>query len=230
MVARHDAGRQKKLAKHKAKRAEKRARESRHNSKDPSVRLQGVERWPVVKSLVSSNLWKAGIGHLVIAREEGKGRLVYAVFLVDVYCLGVKNAFWGAGSMADFDEMVRRMNETQMTKSTSPACLAKIIEGAVAYAGALGFPPHPDYRHSARLLAGIDPAECDQEFTFGRDGKPFYIQGPNESPMQAQVISQRVKEAGGDWMVVLGPDGPGHPLEPYEDDDDYGLEDEELLD
>jgi hypothetical protein len=202
MVARNDARRQKKLAKQKAKRSEKRAKERRRDSKDPTIRLQGAEKWPVVQTLVASDLWKEGIGYVVIARQEGEGRLVFGVFLVDAYCLGVKNAFWDAGSMGDFKELIRKMEQTRSMVPISPNCLVKIIEGAVAYAGAMGFPPHPDHHHASRLFAGIDPASCDQEFSFGRDGKPFYIQGPYETPAEANAIRQRVQEAGGDFLVL----------------------------
>jgi hypothetical protein len=203
MVARHNARKQKKLAKHKAKRSEKRSRERRRDSKDPTIRLQGVERWPIVQALVGAKLWKEGIGYLTIARQEAEGRLVYGVYLVDVYCLGVKNAFWDAGSTGDFTELVQKMEKTQKMVTISPASLVKILNGAVEYAGSFGFPPHPDYRHAAMLLAGIDPADCTQEFTFGRDGKPFYIQGPYESAAVASVIMQRIQEAGGHFLVQV---------------------------
>ena len=101
------------------------------------------------------------------------------------YCLGVKNAFWNAGPPGDFKELLQKMEQTQTMVAISPACLVKIVEGAVEYARSFGFPPHPDYRHAALLLSGIDPKACTHEFTFGRDGKPFYIQGPNESPAMA---------------------------------------------
>ena len=84
----------------------------------------------------------------------------------------------------------------------------KIVKGAVDFALSLGFPPHPDYPHASMLLAGIDPSTCTEEFTFGRDGHPLYIQGPGESPAEAVAIMQRVREAGGNFLI----DMPGAPL------------------
>jgi hypothetical protein len=203
MVKRHGAGKQKKLAKQKARRSEKRSRLLRRDSKDPTVRLQGAEKWPVVHALVDANLWKDGLGYLTIARQESEGRLIFGVYLVDAYCLGVKNAFWSAGTPGDFKELIRKMEKTQTMIPISPACLVKIIEGAVEYAQSFGFPPHADYRHAAMLLEGIDPKACAHEFTFGRDGKPYYIQGPNESPAVASAIMQRIQDAGGHFLVQL---------------------------
>lgn len=230
MVKRHGAGKQKKLAKHKAKRSEKRSRLLRRNSKDPTVRLQRAEKWPVVHALVGAKLWEDGIGYLTIARQEAEGRLIFGVYLVDVYCLGVKNAFWSAGTPGDFKELIQKMEKTQTMIPISPACLVKILVGAVEYAQSFGFPPHPDYRHAAMLLGEIDPTACAHEFTFGRDGKPYYIQGPNESPAQASAIMQRVQEAGGHFLLQMLGAGSDELADFEGGDDEFDLEEEESPD
>jgi hypothetical protein len=203
MAKKHGAKQQKRIAKQKAKRLEKRSLLFRRSSKDPTIRLQAAEKWPVVQSLVGASLWDQGIGHLVLARQEPEGGLSYAVFLVDVYCLGVKNAFWRAGSPGDFRDLIRQMEQGQRMGPISPSCLAKIVKGAVEYAQAFGFVPHPDYRHASMLLEGIDLSTCPTQFTFGRDGKPFYVQGPHESFAQATAISQHLQAMGGHYLVQL---------------------------
>ncbi len=219
MVKKHTAGKQKKLAKQKARRSEKRSRLLQLNSKDPTVRLQRAEKWPIIHALVGAKLWEDGIGYLVIARQEAEGRLIFGVYLADVYCLGVKNAFWSAGTPGDFKEMLKKMETTQTMVPISPACLVKILEGAVEYARSFDFPPHPDYRHAAMLLKGIDPNACAHEFTFGRDGEPFYIQGPNETPAQASAIMQRIHESGGPFIIQSSSIDP-EELVGFEDGDD----------
>jgi hypothetical protein len=201
MAKKHGARQQKKIAKQKARRSAKRFTLHQRTSKDPTVRLQQAERWPVVRAVMAAELWNEGLGSLVIARQEPEGGLVMAVFLVDAYCLGVKNAFWRPGSAGDLDELIRRVEQSQKTVPIEPACLVKIVKGAVEYARSFGFSPHPDYHHAAMLLEGIDPSTCAREFTFGKDGKPFYIQGPNESFAQAEAIMRRIVEAGGHFLV-----------------------------
>ena len=199
MAKNHGTRQQKRVAKQKAKRSAKRSLLHQRTSKDPTIRLQQAEKWPVVEARVSAALWDDGIGYAAIARQ-GPGGFFFAVFLVDVYCLGVKNAFWRAGTREEFHDMVRDMEERQEMRAINPACLAKIVKGAAEYARSFGFPPHPDYRHASTLLDGIDPSTCPDQFTFGRDGKPFYMQGPNESLAQAEAIAQRVKETGGHYV------------------------------
>lgn len=231
MAKKHGAQQQKRIAKQKAKRLEKRSLLFRRSSKDPSIRLQAAEKWPVVKSLVGASLWDQGIGYLVIARQEPEGGFSSAVFLVDVYCLGVKNAFWRAGSPGDFKKLIQQIEKSQRLVPIAPACLAKIVTEAVEYARSFGFPPHPDYRYAAMLLQGIHPSTCPKEFTYGRDGKPFYIAGPNESFAQAKAISQRVQAEGGHFLVRLPDDavtelpaieGEFDELEDVDDDDSPG--------
>jgi len=219
MAKQHGARQQKKIAKQKAKRAEKRFSLFQRTSKDPTVRLRQAAKWPVVEALVAANLWKDGIGSLAIVRQESEDGVVFAVFLVDTYCLGVKNAFWRAGTPGEFNQLLERMEQTETMRPITPPCLVKIVHGGVAYAQSFGFSPHPDYRHAAKLLEGIDPATCEQEFTFGRNGKPFYIQGPNESSAQAEAIMQRIAAQGGHFMV-------GGPISGREDFGDDDIEDE----
>jgi len=221
MAKNHGAKQQKKLAKQKAKRSEKRASLARRTSTDPTVRLQSAAKWPVVQALVAADTWEKGLGTVVIAREESERGLVFAVYLVDVYCLGVKNAFWQVGTHGEFRSLVERVERNEEMRPIDPGCLVKLVEGAVEYARSFGFAPHADYRHASLLLAGIDVATCSQEFTFGRDGKPFYVQGPNESPAEVRAIMERVHDAGGLFAAVrpgLGSEGLNALEDDYDDD------------
>lgn len=214
----HGAKQQKKLAKQKAKRAQKHAELSRRTSQDPTVRLKGAAAWPVVLAVISGTLWDTGIGSAVIARKAPDGEVVFASYLLDVHCLGVKDAFWRVDAGGELRRLLERMEEVHPTRPIEPACLVKVIKGAVEFARSFGFPPHRDYRHAELLLEGIDPGDCAREYTFGKDGKPFYVNGPNESPAQIDAIVRRVTEAGGHFMVG-GPSMGLDELDALEGDD-----------
>jgi hypothetical protein len=53
----------------------------------------------------------------------------------------------------------------------------QVVYGAIGYARELGFEPHADFGRAAGYLGAWD-GEC--ELTFGRDGKPMYISGPDD--------------------------------------------------
>ena len=65
---------------------------------------------------------------------------------------------------------------------------AQAGRGGVQYARDFGFPPHSDYAQAAQLFGDIDAAACPVRYTYGKDGQPFYMSGPYESPAQSRKI------------------------------------------
>lgn len=214
-MAGHGARQQKKLAKKKAKRTQKRHSLARQASAGIAAVLRHTGEWPIVEAMVPDGLWEQGLGQLVIARQMPDGAIAFALFLVDTYCLGVKDAFWDIRSRFEYRDFVDQLERVGRLEPVSPETFAKLIAESVAYARHLGFEPHPDYAEARQLLAGIDPSLSHEQFEFGKDGKPFYIQGPNDSPARIAQIAARMKAVGGDYFHV--PDGI---LENDEDSDD----------
>jgi hypothetical protein len=202
-MSKNEARRQKQLAKKKAKRDEKRTQMARQSSDNPLIRLAEAESWPIVDALVPETLWARGIGQLILTRRLPDGRLALGNFLVDVFCLGVKDAYWNIISEWDFDKLKHRLEEMGPLYPATPEQFAKLVFGAVDYAQAIGIPPHADFRHARLLLAGIDPSKCTDTFTFGKDGKPFYMNGPHDSPEKINVIMHKIRLAGGEGMVMM---------------------------
>ena len=162
------------------------------------------------EALWPSDLFTEGVGWVILARFKPKGhRVEAAVFLVDVFCLGVKLAVLEAGEPVDYQRRIRNhdLNKFPMVP-TEPCCARKLLEQAVEYAGKLSFAPHPDYGRAMRPFAGIPAAQCTQEFTFGHQGKPFYRRGPRETEAQARQIVFRLQQRCGpgnfDYLVMLG--------------------------
>ena len=230
-----EARNQKRLAKHKAKRAEKRTLLARQASTDPAVRLARAADWPIVAALVPER-WESGIGQLVLVRRAPGGLLACGVYLVDLYCLGVKNAFWKLVTKPQLDDLVSRIESHGALQEVSPEHFAKLVLDSAAYARSLGFSPHPDFRAAKMLLDGIDPTQCLTEFEFGKDGKPFYIRGPNETFARAKVIAAKIQAMGGHTLFIMDETSPHDMSElsgarmmgadSIDDDDDDGDDDE----
>jgi hypothetical protein len=81
-----------------------------------------------------------------------------------------------------------------------PAYARKLVEDAVVYARDLGFEPHEDYRVARKVLQDIDATVCKEQFTFGKDGKPFFMSGPNDSQQRSRQIMETLERR-------CGPDG-----------------------
>lgn len=203
----HGAKEQKRLAKKRAKAAESRKQLARRNSDDPMIRLREAEHWPIIAALVPEELWIDGLGQLVLARQAPHGRVAFAVYLVDVFCLGVKDCLWKLTSQADYEATLQKLNSRFPLEKVSPEYFAKLIFGAVDYARSFDLAPHPDFRHARLMLHGIEPSLCDETFEFGQNGKPHYISGPYESTERAQSIARRIAEAGGHFIVRVPHEG-----------------------
>jgi hypothetical protein len=169
--------------------------------------LAQMAQAPIHECLVPEGLFEQGIGNLAFSRMLPDGQIALAVFLLDVFCLGVKNAFLTIVAKDVYGERRRHWSGPENLKPMPPACFRKLVEGGVAYAGELGFSPHADYAEACRIFGEVDPAACQTKFEYGREGKPFYISGPNETPAQAQrIVEQLGRRLGADnfdWLLAL---------------------------
>lgn len=119
-----------------------------------------------------------GVASVLVVRDAGRSRLSVCGYLVDLYCLGVKNVI-GPELMDTHqcDDFVRMyFGAYDDPPLAVPLDLAQeLVLGAVAYARTLGFQPHHGFEDVREHLgAWTGPGAI----TFGRDGKPFYVQGP----------------------------------------------------
>jgi yecA family protein len=160
---------------------------------------------------------KLGMANVLVARIRPEKGVEFAVFLVDIFCLGVKDAMHEEG-LSD-GEFRRYLNEhvgEHIREPIHPACAKKLIEGAIAYAENLGFSPHRDYRKARKVLSGLDAASCPETFLYGEDGMPCYVRGPDDSEDRVDRV-----------LTVLerkcGPDGFKF-VDPNEEEDDMEYE------
>ncbi|MGR9000125.1 MAG: hypothetical protein ACU88J_13910, partial [Gammaproteobacteria bacterium] len=85
------------------------------------------------------------------------------------------------------------------------SCAKKLLDGLVDYAKELGFSPHPDYKNAYDIFGDIDAGACPVKYTYGKEGKPFYINGPYESSADInRIINTLTKKCGaGGFDTVL---------------------------
>jgi hypothetical protein len=202
-MGKKEAARQKQLAKKKAKRDDKRREVARRTSPDPTIALAQIAKTPVYDAQIPASM-EQGIGVALLARRLPDGHIAFASYLLDTYCLGVKDAFWRIASPGEYAEHLEQMQHATATRKVSGDTLAKLVFGAVEFARSYGFAPHVDFRHAAKLLEGLNPAAGGEEFEFGQNGKPFYIQGPHDSLARIKQIMGRLGREGGSAQGELG--------------------------
>lgn len=203
-MAGNENRRQKKLAKKKARHKKnvlhKKKLEVAGGVRLLSSRLALAANGPIHECLAPEPLFDIGIGHVVISRRMADGQLGVCSFLLDVYCLGVKDADFNVFSEYQYNTLFGAMSDVEDLRSISPACARKVVEDAVAYAEDLGIPPHPSYKLAKQIFGDIDVSACGGSYEFGRDGEPFYVSGPNETLGDIRRIINTLN-------TRLGPDG-----------------------
>jgi hypothetical protein len=163
--------------------------------------VHGQPDWPGVDE--PGDPGQSGLVTVLVAHERGGSKVSACCYLVDVYCLGVKNV---AGphtlDRRKLPAFVRQYFRCYDAPPLAvPVELARnLVFGAVGYARGLGFEPAPGFAACARHLG---PWEGSSAIDFGHDGKPLFMQGPYDDA--AGVMKTLESSAGRgnfDFLVV----------------------------
>ena len=124
----------------------------------------------------------SGLAGVLVARAHPRvgGDVTVCGYLVDTYCLGVKDALGPrAMSRSGLRRFIDRFFDGfgRLPVEASVDLAQHLVLGAVAYARGLGFEPHRDFRPAAAHLGELAGSSA---IGFGRDGKPEYVQGPHD--------------------------------------------------
>jgi hypothetical protein len=140
----------------------------------------------------------SGVTCVLVASPDRRGTQSICGYLVDTWCLGVKNAIGPQRMRPRELEAFKRKYFGQWRSEGIPVPLKlaqHLVLGAVDYARSLGFDPHPDFRRARRALGSWDGPSA---ITFGMNGKPLYVDGPLRRPAastrhaRAQRWSRRI--------------------------------------
>ncbi len=120
----------------------------------------------------------SGLATILVARGLPHRNWTVASYLVDYWCLGVKDVIPPKSMTKDkYALFVSRYFERSPEGSDriSLEQAQSIIYGSIEYARKLGFQPARDFEQAREHLG--NPSQL-QELKFGRNGKPYYISGP----------------------------------------------------
>jgi hypothetical protein len=94
---------------------------------------------------------------------------------------------------------------TSELQSVEPSYASTLIHKAKDYALQFGIKPHKDFIKAQWMLKGI-PFDESQVFNFGKENKPFYVQGPNETRADVKRIMHTLETnlEQGNYHYLLG--------------------------
>ena len=176
----------------------------------PQAILRRARAFPFLECRINTN-WQSedlGLAEILVARLQPDENICFGVYLVDRFCLGLKNTFANAGfSRARYEnEVYSRIFRDRETEVCPVELAHQLIYASIDYAAQFGFTPEKDFALSQYVLAPRGELEEPYQLTFGREGKPFYVAGPRDN--STRILRQLEKTAGPgnyDYLVALGP-------------------------
>lgn len=163
---------------------------------------------PIHEVCANENLFQGGMGTLVFCRRTPEQHCVVAMFLLDTYCLGVKDVVQSVVTNQQYSDLKSQLERSHGARFRlmAPATGRRLLEDLLAWSRQLGFEPSSDYADAAKILGDIPLDTEETSFPFGREGKPFYISGPKDSPAKRKrILDQLEKKCGlGGFDYLIG--------------------------
>ena len=98
--------------------------------------IRGASNAPIQRCLVQEHLFENGKGVLVLARGLSPTRVTIASFLLDVYCLGIKNVIFRTLEASELAYFITKMEATSPFVAMEPCDARKLLR--------LTLSPRPD--------------------------------------------------------------------------------------
>jgi hypothetical protein len=157
---------------------------------------------PIQHCFLAESVFEIGMGTLVLARGATRHHLALSSFLIDVFCLGIKNVMFESVESEVFAMYMEAMDARSPMVSVDPSYARKLLRDLAAWSQSIGFAPHRDFAAVERMFGDVSADASDAVFRFGHAGKPVYIPGPNDT---VPLIRRRI----GQLQKYLGDDGFG---------------------
>jgi hypothetical protein len=128
---------------------------------------------PIQLCCLHGDVDEGGMANVVIARGASPYRLVAAFFLVDLYCLGIKDVIvhdmtWE--ELASYLEAMRDASDELVP--VEPSYARKLLREAAAWAGAIGFKPPRDFAAVEPIFGDVDADASMRPSPSGRMANP----------------------------------------------------------
>jgi hypothetical protein len=166
------------------------------------ARVLRAARAPIQHCFLTESVFDVGMGTLVLARGATPHHVALSSFLIDTFCLGIKDVMFESVESEVFEMYMDATDAGSPIVSVDPSYARKLLRDLAAWSQSIGFAPHRDFAAVERMFGDVSADTSDAVFRFGRDGKPVYIPGPNDT---APLIRRRIEQL----QKYLGDNGFG---------------------
>lgn len=179
--------------------------------------IEAARKVPIYECLINEGWQEGGMAQIMVVRRKLHGNFIVGNYVLDTFCLGLKNTLY-MHNMADYEyESHKRSTEKQTGfrwEKIEPNFCFNLIYGAIEYAEDLGFKPNKDFDVTEYILDDVEKIEFE-EIEFGRDGMPYYFAGPYDDVKKViNILNRSVGE--GNYHYVAPVDMYGTPLSKFD--------------
>mgnify|MGYP001635456993 CR=1 FL=1 len=164
--------------------------------------MKKVSTLPIGKCYITPDWKESGISQIIISRIRPSGNLSVGIFLVDTFCIGVKDAtYYTNMSEVDFETLIKRYESGQGLEEISYNEAHNIIYGAIAFAEDGGIQLAKDFKIAGYILEEDTDDIPLIEYEFGKNGKHFLV--INSDKREMPYFHQLKKTLGDDFEFVM---------------------------
>ncbi len=173
-----------------------------HLSPEKYLRSGMARRLEKGACFVSDSIEDYGEGIVVVSRNHAGGRVSFATYLIDAYCLGVKDTYYHLRvEQYEFEDFIENMVNRLGVNECSYEEAHNWVWGGVAWAEEAGIAPHKDFAITQFMLDDDTDDVPLIDLPFGKDGKHFLM--ANSQQELEQYLPMLIKNLGDDfdWAV-----------------------------
>lgn len=157
-----------------------------------------ANKLPIYKCMITPGWEGAGECFISISRQRGNGNLCVANFLVDCWCLGVKEVYGNVNMDPDtFKDFRERAGLVDIDYPT----VHNIIYGAIEFAEEAGIEPCRDFNIWEGVLSEDNDDVPLIEMEFGKDGKHLLVTEPGTP--ESRLIPRLREKLGDNFDYIL---------------------------
>lgn len=160
-----------------------------------------ARKLPLGDCYLTSGWEECGEAVACVVRIHPQHTYTVGVYLIDTFCLGVKDSYWYFSiDEHEFEELMVRLNPYNLSQMSYEE-VHNLIYGAVAFAEEGGIAPHESFKLTQYLLEEDTEDIPFIEYEFGKDGKHFLC--ANNRLELSEYVPKLQKALGNNFLYTL---------------------------
>lgn len=170
---------------------------------------------------VSDDIEEMGEGHVIVSRKHTGGRVSIAFYLIDIWCVGVKDSFY---RLRLEDDEFKEMIDTYRL-GLRECCYDEAhnwIFGAIAFAEEAGIEPDKSFKVTRYMLEEDDDNIPLIEYEYGKNGKHTLVTHTRlEASRYLPLLEKNLGKDNFDYILNADDEDWDDDLDDDDDDEDH---------